>query len=306
MITKNVLAILLFLGLFSCVRDKEINMNSSKNKLDSIPIWYLMAKSNCVIQANIDLPTKSINNMFQKNEFGYISLNLVCNKIYKGKIINDKIISKIYIGDFKKDLLESINHKTCLIFITDVSSSIESVDFHIFYFTQTSVYKENLVRTECETQNQIIKDFKKYSKGINFYCESTIAGLVDQIVTPTKEYSVNDTLNKLDSTYCPAIIKYLNDYRPIQINSINFRNEKKFWEESRHYGPNKVIDYLAAILNDLSGANFGSIYNGDQNDLIRNDTYNGWIVWLYNKNRINTICKYRLPITAISPKHLNS
>jgi hypothetical protein len=43
----------------------------------------------------------------------------------------------------------------------------------------------------------------------------------------------------------------------------------------RHYGPEKVVDALAAILNQITGQDFGFIYNG-ATDSERTETIQGW------------------------------
>ena len=47
------------------------------------------------------------------------------------------------------------------------------------------------------------------------------------------------------------------------------------FEGLRHYGPQKVVDALAAILNQITGQNFGFIYNG-ATDAERTKTVRGW------------------------------
>jgi hypothetical protein len=43
----------------------------------------------------------------------------------------------------------------------------------------------------------------------------------------------------------------------------------------RHYGPQVVVDALAAILNQVTGQSFGDIYNG-ATDKERTKTIQGW------------------------------
>lgn len=49
----------------------------------------------------------------------------------------------------------------------------------------------------------------------------------------------------------------------------------------RHYGPQKVIDVIAAILNQITGQHWGDIYNGGS-DAQRNKEYLDWVVWYKN------------------------
>jgi hypothetical protein len=57
---------------------------------------------------------------------------------------------------------------------------------------------------------------------------------------------------------------------------ISIRNKSRdAFEGLRHYGPEEIVDALAAILNQITGKNFGFIYNG-ATDPGRDKTVRGW------------------------------
>lgn len=74
----------------------------------------------------------------------------------------------------------------------------------------------------------------------------------------------------------PAIIRRMDDRRVLPDPSISLRNKSpQAFEAVRHYGPKEVVDALAAILNRLTGLDFGSIYDG-ATDEERTKTVQGW------------------------------
>ena len=61
----------------------------------------------------------------------------------------------------------------------------------------------------------------------------------------------------------PAIIERMDDRRTLPVPRISLRNKSPdAFEGMRHYGPQQVVDALAAILNQITGQRFGFIYNG--------------------------------------------
>jgi hypothetical protein len=51
----------------------------------------------------------------------------------------------------------------------------------------------------------------------------------------------------------------------------------------------RILLYCVPNLNEITKSHFGSIYNGDYNDMVRQDSYHGWVIWLYNKYNLKSI-----------------
>ena len=91
----------------------------------------------------------------------------------------------------------------------------------------------------------------------------------------------------LEALGCPAvpfIIRRMDDRRKLPDPTISLENKSaNAFEGLRHYGPEKVVDALAAILNQLTGQHFGFIYNGaETTDTERTRAVQGWGEWLRN------------------------
>ena len=74
----------------------------------------------------------------------------------------------------------------------------------------------------------------------------------------------------------------MDDRRGLPDPRISLRNKSpQAFEGLRHYGPQEVVDALAAILNQITGQDFGFIYNG-ATDEERTKTVQRWRAFLHN------------------------
>jgi hypothetical protein len=71
----------------------------------------------------------------------------------------------------------------------------------------------------------------------------------------------------------------MDDRRALPIQHITLENGPGAFEATRHYGPQKVVDALDAILGQLSGQTFGNIVNGGS-DSERQAAIDGWRIYL--------------------------
>lgn len=72
------------------------------------------------------------------------------------------------------------------------------------------------------------------------------------------------------------MIDLMDDRRPIPFRTITLENHAPGTLEGlRHYGPELMVDAVAAILNQITGADFGFIYNG-ASEAERRATVIGW------------------------------
>jgi hypothetical protein len=87
---------------------------------------------------------------------------------------------------------------------------------------------------------------------------------------------VFDRLVSLGKTAVPAIIAQMDDRRPLLDEAMTLKNESPdAFEAIRQYGPERVVDALSAILNQITGEDFGSIENGGS-DSDRATVVAGW------------------------------
>jgi hypothetical protein len=100
--------------------------------------------------------------------------------------------------------------------------------------------------------------------------------LIKSMLNRTTEHKAFSDLEALGCPAVPAIIAQMDDRRPLPDPSIALRNKSpRAFEAIRWYGPQEVVDALAAILNQITGQDFGFIFNG-ATDFERTKAVQGW------------------------------
>jgi hypothetical protein len=119
--------------------------------------------------------------------------------------------------------------------------------------------------------------------------DARVAALIEKIVhKETQEQAFKD-LESLGCAAVPPIIRRMDDRRELPSHYIALKNNfQGAFEGMRQYAPEKVVDALAAILNQLTSQHFGSIYNGGT-DEERKKTVEGWRKFLKD-NKPETLC----------------
>jgi hypothetical protein len=106
--------------------------------------------------------------------------------------------------------------------------------------------------------------------------EKRVAVLIEKMLNTSTEQQAFADLEALGCPAVPAIIEQMDDRRNLPDPRISLRNKSpQAFEGMRHYGPQKVVDALAAILNQITGQNFGFIYDG-ATDAARTKTVRAW------------------------------
>ena len=106
--------------------------------------------------------------------------------------------------------------------------------------------------------------------------DKRVAVLIKRMLNAKTEQKAFSDLEALGCPAVPAIIRLMDDRRVLPDPRISLSNKSpQAFEAVRHYGPVQVVDALAAILNQLTGQDFGFIYNGGT-DEERTRTVQGW------------------------------
>jgi hypothetical protein len=111
--------------------------------------------------------------------------------------------------------------------------------------------------------------------------DKRVAVLIERMLDQKTEQQAFTDLESLGCLAVPAIIERMDDRRKLPDPRISLRNKSPdAFEGMRHYGPEKTVDALAAILNQITGKDFGFIYNG-ATDAERDKTVRGWRDFLH-------------------------
>jgi len=112
--------------------------------------------------------------------------------------------------------------------------------------------------------------------------DENVAALVRKTLNTGTEQQAFADLESLGCPAVPAIIKQMDDRRKLPAPHISLKNKSSHsLEGMRNYAPEQVVDALAAILNQITGQDFGFIYNG-ATDQERTKAIRGWRNFLKN------------------------
>ena len=106
--------------------------------------------------------------------------------------------------------------------------------------------------------------------------DKRVAVLIKRMLNAKTEQKAFSDLEALGCPAVPAIIRRMDDRRVLPDPRISLSNKSpQAFEGIRHYGPEQVVDALAAILNQVTGQDFGFIFNG-ATDQERSKAVEGW------------------------------
>ena len=96
-----------------------------------------------------------------------------------------------------------------------------------------------------------------------------VRGIINRIAAlPPGQDSAQDQQELFDQLVAmgpqavPSIVDLMDDCRRLPVAALSLENKSpNAFESRRHYGPALMVDALSAVLNQLTGASFGSVYN---------------------------------------------
>jgi len=146
------------------------------------------------------------------------------------------------------------------------------------------------VRAELITVVVVFITVPVYAQAPAKKIDHQVAALIEQMVSKRTEHQAFTKLEALGCAAVPAIIIRMDDRRNLPDQRMSLQNKSPdAFEGLRHYGPQKVVDAVAAILNQLTGQDFGFIYNGGTDDE-RAKAVKGWRNFL-RKTPTSKLCE---------------
>jgi hypothetical protein len=110
-----------------------------------------------------------------------------------------------------------------------------------------------------------------------------VAALIAKMLDKSTEQQAFHDLEALGCAGVPAMIGQMDDRRTLPDPNISLSNNyPEAFDERRSYEPKVVVDALAAILSQITGQDFGFIYNG-ASEPQRKKTIQGWRGYLRNR-----------------------
>jgi hypothetical protein len=252
-------------------------------------LWNLIAQSHVIV---VGTPTVPVDEIQRSGK--YIHIPVRVKDCLKGDPCPETTAVRYFTdpawyNPAPSTLVESSGNQSVL-FLTYVDTQTITGAPEIYFAGHTAKafqpYSRELigqVSAEVMAQKQIIDQFSRNFRPENEPSYSKVQSLVEAMVGRSTEERAFTELEALGQVAVPAMIMLMDDRRELPLKEISLRNNGPGnFEEFRHYGPQVIADALDAILNQITGENFGSIENG-ASERERTAAITGWRVYLHRK-----------------------
>jgi hypothetical protein len=163
--------------------------------------------------------------------------------------------------------LTGLENEQAILFLTRVDDSPSAAGLYFAGYSSSALLpasQTSVAATRAETMRQrhLLQSWRPNSR---LPAYSKVRELIAKLgnVSGNDQQHVFDRLEALGLDAVPAIVAQMDDRRRLRTRAISLANRSAdAFEGTRHYGPELVVDGLAAILNQITGAGFGAIYNG--------------------------------------------
>ena len=242
--------------------------------------WRLCARADIIVVGTLSLPRDDKEQIATKN--GRAEIALRPERVVKGNPPAATTV-RYFLGDepyeVHKEMLLALDGKPAVIFLilgTDGSNQ------PVLYFEQSTAAVEAAepshiaqVDAEIARQNDVLAHWRP-NPGLRDFEAAKV--LIDKTTAADGATEAFKGLEALGQSGVSAMIAQMDDRRELGVHQMELENPKGFWESFRHYGPEDVVDALDAILNQITGENFGDIENGGS-DAERDHTVAGWRIY---------------------------
>ncbi|MFA6114471.1 MAG: hypothetical protein WC729_10770 [Sphingomonas sp.] len=244
----------------------------------------LAAGSDLIVLGRMDLPTAELSRRAQQKAPEWLNIPVEVTRTLKGED-SKKAIVRVYPVDetYKPSnaALLQLAGAPSLLFLTRVDEGEAGLYFAGYTPSALRPGSESevaAVTAEVARQNEILRVWRTTPSAPH---ERAVRDLLSRLgqVKGGAQQQLFDRLVALGPEAVPALVSQMDDRRPLAEKSISLVNHAAdAFEGTRHYGPELVVDALDAILNQITGASFGSIVNGGS-DRERAATVAGWRVY---------------------------
>lgn len=244
----------------------------------------LIAGSDVVLIGEMEVTKRRLSEEAHNPSPDYLDIPIRLDEVLKGGDVGDAII-RFYPKDApykpSNEAVLGLAGRPAILFLTRVDEGPVGLYFAghspeaLKLATNQAISK---VRAEAARQAQINSLWRADATLPHF---EEVRALIAQLgrVSGDDQQRVFERLEALGSYAVPAIIAQMDDRRLLRTPAISLVNHAPdAFEATRHYGPEQVVDGLDAVLNQITGASFGSIKNGGS-DRQRAAVVSGWRVY---------------------------
>lgn len=244
----------------------------------------LVAGSDLVLIGRMEVTKQLLLEESQKQSPDYLNIPIRVDGVLKGADVENATV-RFYPKDApykpSNNAVFRLAGEPAILFLTRVEDGplgLYFAGYSPYALKPATDHAIGAVRAEVSRQTQIIRSWRANAT-LPLYGE--VQALIARLsrVSGDEQQRVFDRLEALGDEAVPAIIAQMDDRRPLRTQAISLVNHAPdAFERMRHYGPEQVVDGLDAVLNQITGASFGSIVNGGS-DRQRAATIAGWRVY---------------------------
>jgi hypothetical protein len=283
---NRALAVLLTLVAWNIPSIGSGQQPSSVPKYDQ---WRLVAQSDLILKAELSAPVDAIRTAVASRRYSVLRLHAKVTEALKGRPDSTDIEFAYYPEPVpyspSPQAVISLDRKQALIFLQqadtptvaglyfagDTPKSLQAMDPAII----------RRVQEEYENQWRVIAAWGRSKDAQPDAQQKKVQALIQQMLDKRTEQTAFKRMERMGQAAVPSMIRLMDDRRPLPIPYIDLEN--KFpgaFEGIRHYAAGEVVDALAALLNQITGEDFGPIYNGGS-ERERAKAVTGWRIYLH-------------------------
>jgi hypothetical protein len=205
------------------------------------PFWRLVAKSYLIVEGTMNVPVAAIQKAEQDGDHDYVEVNVAIKTALKGKPESQEFKFRYYTdteqyGGVPRQKIISLNGHPVIVFLQNVREK--------YYL---AAYVPEAMQSASEESE----------------VQSLVELMVDRRTDPGTAQAVYESVIALGKDAVPAIIKYMDDRRKLNIPKITL---VPWWPDANeglvHYGPETVTDVMSVALMALTNEDLTAIYNG--------------------------------------------
>ena len=249
---------------------------------DSLPSWKATARAWLIVLGELSVSTADLESA--KAEGGAnVDVEISNDLLLKGEHSFPTVSFQVYVRPVTSmaDELQARNGKKVIAFLapSDLGPTLflaSKMDDALI--SATSEMKEAV--SEIVEQHQALLNDSTTVCEFDIEVDLKVRELIECMTQDSvSQFASLQKLESLGTAAVPSLIRYMDDRRPLAESHIALCNySPDAFELFRQYGPQAVVDALAAILNQLTGDSFGFIYNR-RTEEARDQAVRGWRIY---------------------------
>lgn len=244
--------------------------------------WKFIAKADAIVVGRLSASPR-VKKALQKTSPAeeFVQIDLEVTRTLKGPLsaripVRHYVSSQPDYGPAAKDMFDLLGQSSLIYLIYSEG------EYYFSYGKEAISPVEKLPKDEIQSvmqelvrQKTVLDNWEPLEKSPHY---SDIKILIDAIAEGNESALI--VLEEIGVKAVPAIVSLLDDKRPYPYRQLPLRNKSlDDFEAYRRYGPELMVDALAAILNQITGVSFGFIFNG-ASEIERQHEIDGWRIYV--------------------------